>query len=59
MLRIIASRIAPVSLLTLSAAMHWADQWDGYINPPARRFVIDPGTGLPTIPAHHGASAAP
>ena len=39
--------------------MRRGDKWKGYLNPLAERFVIDPGTGLPTIPAHLGVSAAP
>jgi hypothetical protein len=49
----------PVLFIDPPAALKRGDQWKGYLNPLAERFVIDPGTGLPTIPAHRGASAAP
>jgi hypothetical protein len=32
-------------------------KWKGYLNPIPDRFVVDPATGLPTIPAHAGVSA--
>lgn len=48
-----------VLLIDPPAPMKPGDRWKGYLNPLAERFLIDPGTGLPTIPAHLGASAAP
>lgn len=48
-----------VLLIDPPAELKPGDRWKGYLNPLAERFLIDPGTGLPTIPAHLGASAAP
>ena len=49
----------PILLLDPPGTMRRGDKWKGYLNPLAERFVIDQGTGLPTIPAHLGVSAAP
>ena len=35
------------------------DLWKGYLNPVPDSFVIDPASGLPTIPAHSGATLSP
>ena len=49
----------PVLLLDPPANLQPGQEWKGYLNPVNERFVIDHATGLPTIPAHRGASAAP
>jgi len=56
---LVAFSTGPVLLMDPPEGLRAGQKWRGYLNPVTERFVIDRATGLPTVPAHRGASAAP